>query len=110
MLRRILSQVFNYDKKSSRVEAQSTGRPRFAKQPLDNPETGTDKSSGSVHSGSDEVKVYPFPDPWDGDWNDAVINWAYWYENKQCKSKGQESTEVGTPNVDRDSRCPPRGY
>ena len=88
MLKKILSQVFNYDPGNSRVETQSTGRPKSAKQSLDNPEIGTNESSGSVHSGSNEVKVYPFPDPWDGDWNDAVINWALWHENTKREGEG----------------------
>jgi hypothetical protein len=100
MLRKILSKVFNYDRTSPRVEAQSTGRSRFARQSLDNPETGTDESSGSVHSGSNETKILPFPDPWDGDWNDAVINWALWHENSKRKGEGQEPPEVGEAETD----------
>lgn len=100
MLKKILSQIFNYDTTSPRVEAQSTGRSEFARQSLDNPETGTDESSRCVHLGSDEVKVFPFPDPWDGDWNDAVINWALWHENTKREGEGEKPTEVGETKTD----------
>jgi len=35
-------------------------------------ERGTEEPSASVASSSIEN---PFPDPWDGDWNDAVWTW-----------------------------------
>ena len=95
MLRKILSQVFNYDRKSSRVEAQSIGRPRSATETLASTEPRSDESSRGVHSGSNKTKVFPFPDPWDGDWNDAVINWALWHENTKREGEGKESPEVG---------------
>ena len=100
MLRKILSLIFNYDKRTPRVEAQSITGSESARQSLADPETGTDESSGSVHSGSNKTKVYPFPDPWDGDWNDAVIKWALWHEDAKRKGKGQEPTEMGETETD----------
>lgn len=100
MLRKILSQVFNYDKRTPRVEAQSTGRSESARQSLDDLEVGSDESSRSVHSGGDEDQVHTFPDPWDGDWNDAVINWAYWHENTKRQGKGEKPPEVGEAETD----------
>ena len=63
-------------------------------------EIGTVESSGSVHSGSNETEILPFPDPWDGDWNDAVINWALWHEDSKRKGEGQEPPEVGETETD----------
>ena len=102
MLRKILSLIFNYDKRTPRVEAQSITGSESARQSLADPETGTDESSGSVQSGSNKTKVYPFPDPWDGDWNDAVINWAIWHKNENTKreGEGQKPTEVGETETD----------
>jgi len=65
-------------------------------------ERGTEESGTSVASSSTQVQIHPFPDPWEGDWNDAVINWALWHkhENTKRKSKGQESAEVGEAETD----------
>ena len=100
MLKKILSRIFNYDKRNPRVEEESITGSESAKQSLADPETGTDKSSRSVHSGSNQTEVHPFPDPWDGDWNDAVINWALWHENSKRKGEGQEPPEVGEAETD----------
>lgn len=101
MLRKILSLVFNYDRKRTpRVEEESTTGSESARESLADLETGTDESSRSIHSGSDKTEILPFPDPWDGDWNDAVINWALWHEDAKRKSKGQEPPEVGETETD----------
>ena len=59
MLKKILSLVFNYD---ARVETESTGRSRFARESLAGSETGTDQSSGGIHSTGNQMEI---PDPWD---------------------------------------------
>ena len=59
MLKKILSLVFNYD---ARVETESTGRSRFARESLAGPETGTDQSGRSFYSPSNKMEI---PDPWD---------------------------------------------
>ena len=101
MLRKILSLVFNYDRKRTpRVEEESTTGSESARESLADLETGTDESSRSIHSGSDKTEILPFPDPWDGDWNDAVINWALWHEDAKRKGKGQEPPEVGETETD----------
>ena len=100
MLKKILSRIFNYDKRTPRLEEESITGSESARQSLADPETGTDESSRSVHSGSNQTEVHPFPDPWDGDWNDAVINWAYWNENTKRQGKGQEPPEVGETETD----------
>ena len=39
-------------------------------------ERRSEESNASVGTGSDEEGLgNPFPDPWDGDWNDAVWTW-----------------------------------
>ena len=39
-------------------------------------ERRSEESNASVGTGSDEKGLgNPFPDPWDGDWNDAVWTW-----------------------------------
>ena len=39
-------------------------------------ERRSEESNASVGAGSDEKGLgNPFPDPWDGDWNDAVWTW-----------------------------------
>ena len=61
MLKRILSLVLNYDR-IARVETESIGRSRFARESLASLETGTDQSSGGIHSTSNQMEI---PDPWD---------------------------------------------
>jgi hypothetical protein len=101
MLKRILSLVFNYEN-VTRVEEKSSGRSKSARETLASTETGSVQSGGSIHSGSNQTEILPFPDPWDGDWNDAVINWAMWHkhENTKRESEGQEPTEVGETETD----------
>jgi len=59
MLRKILSLVFNYD---ARVETESISRSRSARESLAGSETGTDQSSGGIHSTGNQMEI---PDPWD---------------------------------------------
>jgi hypothetical protein len=101
MWKKILSLVFNYEH-TTRVEEKSSGRSQSARETLASTETGSVQSGRSIYSGSNQNKVYPFPDPWEGDWNDAVINWALWHkhENTKRKGKGQEFTEVGEAETD----------
>lgn len=101
MLKRILSLVFNYERTST-LEDESTGRSEPEREGVDTPEVGSEQSGRSISSPSDEVKVYPFPDPWDGDWNDAVINWAMWHrhENAKRESEREKPTEVGQTETD----------
>lgn len=102
MLKKILSQVFNYDGKifdwlerrtSANIETES-GRER-------SPLKGSIEFSASISTSSNKTKI--FPDPWDGDWNDAVINWALWHENTKREGEGKEPTEMGSTNVNRDT-------
>jgi hypothetical protein len=61
MLKKILSLVLNYDR-IARVETESIGRSRSTRESLASPETGTDQSSGGIHSTSNQMEI---PDPWD---------------------------------------------
>ena len=61
MLKKILSLVLNYDR-IARVETESIGRSRSARESLAGPETGTDQSSGGIHSTGNQMEI---PDPWD---------------------------------------------
>ena len=106
MLKKILLQVFNYDGKIFNwLEGRSSTNIKIESGGERSPLKGPVESSASISTPSNKNKIHPFPDPWDGDWNDAVINWAYWtsYEDKQRESKGKESPEMGSTNVNRDT-------
>lgn len=50
---------------------------------------GTEKSQSSMGTSSDEAGLQKvFPDPWEGDWNDAVLNWQMW-QDENSKRKEQ---------------------
>jgi hypothetical protein len=85
------------------METKTSSRSETVRPTVSSAEVGSNESGGCNNDAVDQVPV--FPDPWEGDWNDAVINWAYWnsYENKQRKSKGKESPEMGPTNVNRDT-------
>ena len=106
MLKRIRSLVLSCDKL---LFTWLEGRPSTDKPTQSggerSPLKGPVESSASISTPSNKNEIHPFPDPWDGDWNDAVINWAYWtsYEDKQRESKGKESPEMGSTNVNRDT-------
>ena len=101
MLKKILSLVFNYDR-NARLEKESTPGSKPTTEAGGSPASRSQVSDGRMVSPSNESKVYPFPDPWDGDWNDAVINWAIWHKNENTKreGEGQEPTEVGETETD----------
>lgn len=103
MLKKILSLVFNYNATSSRLETPTVSRSETVRPTVSSAEVGCNESDRCSDDTVDKVPV--FPDPWSGDWNDGVINWAYWtsYENKQRESKGKESPEMGSTNVNRDT-------
>ena len=49
----------------------------------------TEKSQSSMGTSSDEAGLQKvFPDPWEGDWNDAVLNWQMW-QDENSKRKEQ---------------------
>jgi hypothetical protein len=52
----------------------------------ENFDRGSEEPKSSVGTSSDEERLYQvFPDPWEGDWNDAVINWEMWNEHQKRK-------------------------
>ena len=61
ILNKILSLILSHDR-IARMETESIGRSRFARESLASPETGTDKSSGGIHSTGNQMEI---PDPWD---------------------------------------------
>ena len=61
MLKKILSQLLNYDR-TTRLEEESTPGPRPARHSLATTEVGSEQSSRSVHPSSGKVQI---PDPWD---------------------------------------------
>jgi hypothetical protein len=71
MLKKILSLVFNFDRK---LETKSIVRSDVQTLPEGDKPSGrrTEEPSTSVASTSAKI---PFPDPWDGDWNDGVYIW-----------------------------------
>jgi len=75
MLRKIRSLVSSYDERFwNWMEGKSTSGPDVRTLPERSKPSGrgTEESSTSVASSSPEN---PFPDPWDGDWNDGVYIW-----------------------------------
>jgi hypothetical protein len=62
------------DVRTTRVEETPSGVPNLPTLTIRNEvvERGTEEPSTSMESSSIEN---PFPDPWDGDWNDAVWTW-----------------------------------
>ena len=99
MLRKILSKVFNYDR-NTRVEEESTPGSNPTREAGGSPASRSQVSDRRMVPPSNETKILPFPDPWDGDWNDSVINWVYWHENTKRKGEGQEPPEVGEAETD----------
>jgi hypothetical protein len=68
------------EQRSNKAEIMETGL--FGEEgwsiSVSNPvvERGSEESNASVGTRSDETGLgTTFPDPWAGDWNDAVINW-----------------------------------
>ena len=72
MLKKILSLVSNFDRK---LETKGTVGPEVQTIPGgDKPSgRGTEESSAGMDATSTQN---PFPDPWEGDWNDAAANWS----------------------------------
>jgi len=104
MWKKIRSLVLNYDGKIfDWLEGRSSTNIKIESGGERSPLKGSIESSASIPTSSNKNEILPFPDPWDGDWNDAVINWALWHENTKREGEGQEPTEMGSTNVNRDT-------